>query len=163
MPIIPASCALAFETALTFCLCSIPAQIAGAAAPPGDACSLFTASQISRVLGVAVTEGQHPISSSLLLCSWAPAGGPHLGSKKLTVSLMTERAFEVGKTPVQGVAKTPVSGVGDDAYYVTAGGRGTGLSVKRGGTYVQIHVGGFPTEKQKELEKALARQMLTTL
>jgi hypothetical protein len=161
MPIIPASCALAVETALTICLCSIPPQTAGAATPPGDACSLFTASQVSRVLRVTVTDGQHPIPSSLLLCGWAPAGGPQLDGKKLSVNLMTERAFEVGKTPAHGIARSPVSGVGDDAYYVTDRGRGTGLSVKSGGTYVQIWVGGFPAEKQKELEKALALQMLT--
>ena len=163
MPIIPASCALALETALTICLCSISLQTAVAATPPVDACSMFTASQVSRVLGVAVTDGQHPIASSLLLCSWAPAGGSERDGKKLSVNLMTARAFEVSKAPVRGIAKTRVSGVGDDAYYVTDSGRGTGLSVKSGGTYVQIWVGGFPTEKQKELEKALALQMLTKL
>jgi hypothetical protein len=163
MPIIPASCALALEAALTFCLCSIPPQAAGASTPPGDACSLFTASQVSRVLGVAVTDGQHPISSSLLLCAWAPPAGPRIDGKKLTVNLMTEHAFAVGKTAVQRVAKTAVSGVGDDAYYVTTGGLGTGLCIKTGSTYVRIRVGGFPMEKQKELEKALALQMLTKL
>lgn len=163
MPIIPASCTLALETALTFCLCSIPPQTACAAPALGDACSLFTASQVSTVLGVAVANGQHPIPSSLLLCGWAPAGAPQIDGKKLSVNLMTERAFEVGKTPVPGIAKTPVSGVGDDAYYVTAGGRGTGLCIKSGGTYVQIRVGGFPAGKQKTLEKTLALQMLTRL
>jgi hypothetical protein len=163
MPIIPGSCALVLETALTFFLCSIPPQRAGAATPPADACSLFTASQVSKALGVTVTDGQHPISSTLLLCGWAPAGGPQLDGKKLSVNLMTERAFEVGKTPAHGIAKTPVSGVGDDAYFVTDGGRGTGLAVKSGGIYVQIWVGGFRAEKQKELEKALALQMLTKL
>ena len=162
MPIIPASCALALEIALTICLCSIPPQTAGAATPPGDACSLFTASEVSRVLGVTVTDGQHPIPSTLLLCGWAPAGGPQLEGKKLSVNLMTERAFEVGKIPAHGIAKTPVSGLGDDAYYVTGGG-GTRLSVKSGGTYVQIWIGGFPAGKQKKLEKALALQMLTKL
>jgi hypothetical protein len=162
MPIVPASCTLALETALAFCLCSMPPQIAYAATPPGDACSLFTRSQVSRVLGVPVTDGQHPITSSLLLCGWAPPGGPQIDGKKLTVNLMTERAFEVGKT-LQGVAKTSVSGVGDEAYYVTAGGLGTGLCIKTGSTYVRIRVGGFPMEKQKELEKALALQMLTKL
>jgi hypothetical protein len=164
MPIIPASCTLTLETALAFCLCSMPPQSACAAAPAGDACSLFTVSQVSRVLGVSVTAGQHPIPSSLLLCGWAaPGGGPQFDVKKLTVNLMTERAFEVGKTPVSGSAKTPVSGVGDDAYYVTAGSLGTGLCVKIGSTYVRIRVGGFPAAKQKELEKALALQILTTL
>jgi hypothetical protein len=139
MPIIPASCMLALETALTLCLCSIPPQTASAANPSRDACSLFTASQVSKVLGITVTDGQHPVPSSLLLCAWAPAGTPQPDGKKLSVNLMTERAFEVGKASVHGTGKAPVSG----------------------GTYVQIWVGGFPTQKQKELEKALALQMLT--
>jgi len=136
---------------------------APAATPPGDACSLFTATEVSGVLGVTVPDGQHPIASSLLLCGWAPSGDPQIGGKHLLVSLMTERAFEVGKTPQQGIVKTPVSDVGDDAYYVSAGGLGTALSIKKGGTYVQIRIGGFPARKEKELEKALAVQMLARL
>ena len=167
MLIIPASgppaMALIFEAALAFCLCSMPPQAAYAAAPAADACSLFTASQVSRVMGVVVKDGQHPISSSLLLCAWSPPGAPQTDGKKLTVSLMTERAFEVGKTAAQAVAKMPLSGVGDDAYYAATGGLGTGLCVKTGGTYVRIQIAGFPAERQMELEKALARQMLTTL
>jgi hypothetical protein len=167
MLIIPASgppaMALIVEAALAFCLCSMPPQAACAAPPAADACSLFTASQVSRVLGVIVKAGQHPISSSLLLCAWAPPGAPQTDDKKLIVSFMTERAFEAGKTAAQAAAKTPLSGVGDDAYYATTGGLGTGLCVKTAGTYVRIQIGGFPSEKQMELEKALARQMLTTL
>jgi hypothetical protein len=163
MPTIPARGALALETALALCLCGMPPQTASAATPAGDACSLFTASQVSRVLGVAVTRGQHPISSSLLLCGWAPRGGAQIDGRKLTVNLMTARAFEVGKTAVRGPAKTAARGVGDDAYYAAAGGLGTSLCIKTGGTYVRIRVSGFPTEKQKELEKALALQMLTKL
>jgi hypothetical protein len=163
MSIIPASCALAFKTALAFCLCSILPQVACAVTPPPDACSLFTASQVSRVLGVIVKDGQHPISSSLLLCGWFPPSGAQIDGKKLTVNLMTERAFEVGKTHADGVAKTAVSGVGDDAYFAAANSLGTSLCIKTGGKYVRIRVGGFPPEKQKELEKVLALQMLTKL
>jgi hypothetical protein len=162
MPTIPEGCTSALNTALVSSLCSMLLHTAYATTPPLDACSLFTASQVSAVLGVSVSEGQHPIAS-LLLCGWAPAGAPRVDGKKLSVNLMTERAFEVGKTPMQGIAKTPVSGVADDAYYVTASGLGTGLSIKKGNIYVQIRVGGFPTEKEKELEKALALQMQTKL
>jgi hypothetical protein len=107
-------------------------------------------------------DGQHPIPSSLLLCGWAAAGGSQIDGKKLTVNLMTERAFEVGKSGAHG-AKTAVSGVGDDAYFASVGSLGTSLCIKTGGTYVRIRVAGFPAEKQKELERALALQMLTTL
>jgi hypothetical protein len=56
-----------------------------------------------------------------------------------------------------------VSGLGDDAYYTTAGGLGTALSIKKARTCVQIRVGGFPTQKEKELEKILALQVLANL
>jgi hypothetical protein len=159
----PARCVPAFKTALEFGLWFILPQLACAATPPPDACSLFTASQVSRVLGVIVTDGQHPISSSLLLCGWSPPGGAHTDGRKVTVNLMTERAFEAGKTHARGVDKTAVSGVGDDAYFAAAGSLGTSLCVKTGGKYVRIRVAGFPTDKQKGLEKALALQMLTKL
>jgi hypothetical protein len=160
---IPATCTLEMAAALVLSLYSTLPQAAQAATPPGDSCSLFTASQVSDVLGVTVSAGQHPIASSLLLCAWAPTGAPHVDDKQLSVSLMTERAFDVGKAPQEGIRKIPLSGVGDDAYYTTAGGLGTALSVKKGRTCVQIRVGGFPLQKDKELEKVLALQMLANL
>ena len=163
MSIIPASCAAALKTACAFCLCFMLPQTVCAATPPPDACALFTASQVSRVLGVIVTAGQHAISSSLLLCAWSPPGGAQIDGKKLTVNLMTERAFEVGKAHAHGVGKAALSGVGDDSYFAAAGSLGTSLCIKTGGKYVRIRVGGFPPEKQKELERALALQMLTKL
>lgn len=163
MPIIPAGCTLTVQAALTLSLCLMLPPAAHATTPPEDACTMFTAPQVSAVLGVPVSDGQHPIASSLLLCSWTPAGGPQIGGKQLSVSLMTERAFAIAKAPIQGTLKSPLTGVGDDAYYVTAGALGTALSVKRGGSYVQIRVDGFSSAKVKELEKALAVQMLMKL
>lgn len=163
MPIIPASCTLIVQAALVLSLCSMPPPAAHATNPSEDACSMFTASQVSAVLGVTVSDGQHPIASTLLLCGWAPAGRPQVSGKKLSVSLMSDRAFEVGKAPIQGIVKSPLTGVGDDAYYVTAGGLGTALSVKRGSACVRIRVDGFSDAKAKELEKALAIQMLMKL
>jgi hypothetical protein len=97
------------------------------------------------------------------LCGWAPAGGPKIGGKKLSVNVLTERALEVGKTPTQDTPKEPLGGVGDDAYYITASAFGTALSLKKGGAYVQIRVAGFPVDKAKEVEKALAPQLVSKL
>jgi hypothetical protein len=138
-------------------------SIADAAQVSDDACSLFTTSQVSTALGVSVNEDQHGALSSSIVCGWSPAGGPQIGGKKLTTSLMSEHAFEVGKTPVQGIPKAPLGGVGDDAYYITTGGFGTALSLKKGSVYVQIRVGGFPPDKANEVEKALALQLVSKL
>jgi hypothetical protein len=163
MQIKPAHCALVAGTSLALGLWSALPTAADAASASGDACSLFTATQVGAALGVAVTEGQHVIPTSSLLCGWAPATGAQIGGKKLTVNLLTERSFELGKVPVQGIPKTALGGVGDEAYYITTGGFGTALSVKKGGAYVQIRVGGFPDDKAKEVEKALALQALSKL
>jgi hypothetical protein len=105
---------------------------ADAAQVSGDACSLFTTSQVSTALGVSVNEGPHVVPSSSIVCGSSPAGGPQIGGKKLTTTLMSVHAFEVGKTPVQGIPKAPLAGVGDDAYYITTGGFGTALLLKKG-------------------------------
>lgn len=154
MPTISVTCTWAVQIALMSSLCLMP-RAADADPPPADACAVFTASQVNAVLGIAVSEGRHPISSSLLLCGWAPTG-PQSEGRKLSVSLMTERAFEIGKAPMQGLVKTPVAGVGDDAYYVTGGSLGTELCVKKGSAYVRIRVVGFSAAKEKQLEKTLA-------
>jgi hypothetical protein len=99
----------------------------------------------------------------LLLCAWTPEGEPQNNGKKLLVSLMTERAFEVAKAPLQGVPITPLKGLADDAYYGTAGGLGVALSIKKGNAFVQIRVDGFPAAKAKQLEKVLAMQLLPSL
>jgi hypothetical protein len=142
------------------CLGSMPAQPVRAAPPGGDACAMLTASQVSMVLGLALSEGEHPIASSLLLCSWTAPAKPHAGLKKVSVSLMTERAFEVGKTALGDIAVIPLDAVGEDAYYTDARGLGTRLAVKNGSVCLQIRVEGFAPGKAKALEKALALQML---
>ena len=76
---------------------------------------------------------------------------------------MSEHAFEVGKTPVQGIPKAPLGGVGDDAYYITTGGFGTALSVKKGSVYVQIRVGVFHQTRPRKWRKALALQLVSKL
>jgi hypothetical protein len=163
MPVIPMSSRIAaWPFAWALCLCSILPQALRAAPPGGDACAMLTASQVSTVLGLAVSAGEHPIVSSLLLCSWAAPGKPQAAPKKVSISLMTERAFEVGKSPLGDVAVTPLVAVGDDAYYAAARSLGTRLSVKKGSVCVQIRVQGFAPGKAKALEKALALQMLTS-
>ena len=77
--------------------------------------------------------------------------------------MLTDRALKVGKTPTQGTPKERLGGVGDDADYITASGFGTALSLKKGGAYVQIRVAGFPVDEAKEMEKALAPQLVSTL
>jgi hypothetical protein len=62
----------------------------------------------------------------------------------------------LGKIPIKGTTKTPVSGIGDDAYYITAGGWGTRLSVRKGDVAFNCNLHGhFPIDEIKAKEKAL--------
>jgi hypothetical protein len=126
----------------------------------GDACTLLTTAQVSAALGTTVDAGKPVVASSPRLCGWAPPAGPQIGGKKLTVLLMTAKSFETSKTPVNNVEKAPLSGVGDDAIYITSGGLGTALNVKKGNSAFQVRVGGFKTEQEKEIEKSLALEIL---
>jgi hypothetical protein len=137
-----------------------PGSRASGGRSPVDACALLTQAQVSAVLGTQVEAGQRLVASSARICGWSPPGGPVIDGKKVLVTLMTDRQFDLGKTPMTGITKTPVSGIGDDAYYVTAGGLGTTLSVKKGSFYVQVKVGGFPMDVEKEKEKVLALEVL---
>lgn len=151
----PARWTLALTTALVL--------TTHAAAAATDACALFTASQVSAALGVAVSQGQYPIASSLLLCSWTGESAAQLKGEKLHVSIMTERAFEIGKVPLPGTSAVLLQGPADDAYFSTASGLRITLSIKKGGAYVRIRVGGFPVAKEKQMEQTLALQLLPTL
>jgi hypothetical protein len=63
--------------------------------------------------------------------------------------------FENAKTPVEGITKTPVSGVGEDAYYIESG-LNTSLYVRKGASVFQMIVFGFSKEQVKTMEKTLA-------
>jgi hypothetical protein len=68
------------------------------------------------------------------------------------------------RTGAQGIIKTPVSGIGDDAYYTTASGLGTNLSVRKGDVAFNIALhGDFPIDQIKAKEKTLALQILSKL
>lgn len=134
------------------------------AASPLDACSLLTPDQVSAELGATVQAGEHLVASASSLCAWAPAGGPKLGGDKVVLDIKTVQAFSLGKIPIKGATKTPVSGIGDDAYYITAGGLGTSLSVRKGDVAFNINLHGhFPIDEIKAKEKALALNVLPKL
>jgi hypothetical protein len=71
--------------------------------------------------------------------------------------------FNTAKMPVQGITKTPVSGVGDDAVSVTTPGVGTGLIFRKGASAFDVRVYGFPLDEIKAKEKTLALDLIAKL
>jgi hypothetical protein len=141
------------------------------AADPGkDGCSLLTPAQVTAVLGVTVGAGQHILPASPTACGWAqPSDSSHSGKRVVldiwgSIGKLTPvDRFANGKKPVQGIPKTPVSGIGDDAYYITTAGLGTGLTVKKGTSVFQVRVYGFPVDQIKAMEQSLALDALARL
>jgi hypothetical protein len=140
-----------------------------ARAAGGDACTYLTGLQISTVLGVAIDAGQH-IGPGGALCGWGEPNDPNHSGKHVLLTLYravgkispVER-FENGKTPIQGIPKTPIRGVGDDAYFIDTPGFGLGLNVKKGSSAFQVKVYGFSPEQIKAFEMTLAQDVLAKL
>jgi hypothetical protein len=158
-------------TIFTLFLFNVGAVIAG---PPGDACALLTSPQVSSALGAAVGPGKPILPNHTTVCTWLEQGVPEGTERNVSVSLMTVKSYEGGKTPMTGITKTPVSGVGDDAYFVEAHGMAAGLSVKKGDTYFQVRsrsnpkwfkTGKTPESEAKDqaVDRALALEILKKL
>jgi len=137
---------------------------------PTDACTLLAEDRVSGILGIAVGAGQHLIPNSTLSCGWSlPTDTNHTG-KRVALEIMgplgtltPPERFENTKKPMNGITKTPVTDVGDDALYVTTPGLGTGLFVKKGNFVFDVRVYGFPANDIKVKEKLLAADVLAKL
>lgn len=123
---------------------------AGAAyAAPKPACSLLTPAQVGAALGGSVEAGK---AFTERVCIWRGAPG-----KRVTLNLIDLQAFAAAKTPIgNGITKTEVKGIGDDAVYVSAHGVPTTLTVKKGDAAFTLTVFGFSDDQTKAKEKELA-------
>jgi hypothetical protein len=136
--------------------CSLASSSASYGAPPTDACTLLTAEQVSGVLDAKVGAGKPLVAK---VCIWPGAPG-----KRVTLTLITPQAFVYAKTPTgHGMVKTDVSGIGDDAVYVSAPGTPTTLTVKKGNAAFTIMISGFSDDQTKVREKTLALAVCSKL
>jgi hypothetical protein len=148
------------------------------AAPPDDACSLLTPAQVGAVLGVPVVPGTHLNSTDSKSCMWSQANAPAMGRKSVAISLNTAEVYKNSKAVMertQAAMKeekdedagqltiTPVTGIGDEAYYGSMGTHPK-LNVKKGNLSFSIEIfGDFPPDKSKAMEKTLAVQILSKI
>jgi hypothetical protein len=140
------------------------------AAPPTDACSLLTSAEVSAVLGVPVGAGKKTLPTSTAICGWEVPGEKSMDRKRVVLSIYTQigsrtpvQRFDAAKTPMKGITKEAVGGVGDDAIFATTPGFGTGLSFRKGDAAFDLRVYGFPADQLKAKEKALAQDVLAKL
>jgi hypothetical protein len=136
------------------------ALTSSAAFADGEACTLITQAQVSAALGIPVDAGT-PISRPST-CQWIGKG------KFATLTIIQPRdgkspidSFKAGKaSTMPGITVEPVSGVGDDAYYVYFSNTtraGVGLVVKKVSSAFEIRVYGFDLDKAKPVAKTLCQ------
>jgi hypothetical protein len=129
-----------------------------------DACSFLTTAQVSAALGITVSDGQAIVPK---LCVWGATDKQ--SAKKVSLTILTMDGFAIGKTPLQGTEKPPVSGVGDDAYYKYflepryEKIKVVDLDVKKGNTAFGIEVAGFSVDDAKAKAKTLALEALAKM
>jgi hypothetical protein len=135
----------------------------GAAAT--DPCSLLSEAEVSAALGVPVTivksgsDAQH--------CHWQQQGkrGTTVVDARLLVE--TAKTYDAAKNTMGmsgKLTRVPVTGVGDDAYYLV-GSRDVPLFAKRGGAALRVAVDGkgWSAAQIKAKEQALASALLGKL
>ena len=125
-----------------------------------EACTLIAQAQVSAALEIPVNPGT-PIGRPSA-CQWAGKG------RFATLTIMQPLAgknaierFDAGKTStLPGITTEPVSGVGDEAYYIYFSNTtraGLGLVVKKGNSAFEIRVYGFDIDKAKLVAKTLCQ------
>jgi hypothetical protein len=134
-----------------------------------DACTFLSENKVSAILGLPIDAGRH-IGPSSALCGWGEPKDPDHSGKHVLLTIYRAVGkispvdrFENGKMPIQGIVKTPITGIGDDAYYIDTPGFGLGLNVKKGTFAFQVKVFGFSPQMTKTIENSLAQDVLAKL
>jgi len=133
------------------------------AASPTVACELVTQARVSAALGVTVGAGT-PIARPGT-CQWAGKG--RIATLTITQSLAGKtpvEQFNAGKTSKRyGITMEPVSGVGDDAFYVSFATNtpkgAVGIVVRKGDSTFEVRVYGFSLDEGKAVGKSLAQDI----
>jgi hypothetical protein len=119
-----------------------------------DPCKLLSQAEVSAATGTSMAEG-HALGET---CNWT-------GTPRVIVSLWYPGPgmWQAIQHPSTAVKQVPVPGLGDEAFYNTAGGF-TSLGVAKGTTAFVLKVYGIPDQaKQMAVEKALAGSVLAKM
>lgn len=133
-----------------------------------DACALLTTEEVSTALEVKSLAGTHVVSTSTALCIWSDDPNHGIGNRRVTLALISQTAFDVGKSSIRATVE-PVKGIGDDAYYEVSRSESPTLLVRKGGTAFTIRILNglkfkpFTIEQDKAKEAALAQAAVKAL
>lgn len=125
-----------------------------ARAATDDACSLVTQAEVSSALGSPVQAGTYVMPTFKNTCTWKYG----TNTESVTLNIMSQTMFDASHKNSMGLLEVePVSGVGDEAYYVTQGGMTKTLARKgSAGIKVQIYSKSLGKDQVEAKEKAIA-------
>jgi hypothetical protein len=134
-----------------------------AAAHAQAPCSLVTADQIKAVVGVPVNPGQPGGTKDSPDCTWKDAKGEN----RVYISLKTRDNYNVVHAQMQNSGRlTSVTGVGEDAFFVTSPAGSTAYLYALGKHHLlllQINIPNASRQDNEAAEKGLATEILPKL
>ena len=147
-----------FAVASVLLICGANAAAAQSAVAPRsamDPCKLLTPDQINGATGFTVAAGTPIIAGKS--CQWMSS--PKRGIT--TIDFFPVDSWTKMKAQWASNSQA-VSGVGDDAFYFSAGTYGA-FAIKKGNAVFTLKVYGIPQEKQMALLKTLAGEAIANL
>ena len=126
-------------------------------------CSLLTPEQIKAVINSPVEAGQAGVAKDSNECTWSDSRG----EDRVYIALQPRASFQTTRAQIvkNGGHPTPVTGVGEDAFFVSSGDTSSALYVLAKNHLLLLTVSG-PNASQQDnqgFEKALATQILPQL
>ena len=126
-------------------------------------CSLLTPDQIKAVLNSPVEPGQPGVAKDSNECTWSDAQG----GDRVYIALGPRTDFQKTRTQIEKNEGHPtsVTGVGDDAFFVSSGDTSSALYVLAKNHLLILTVTGpdATLEQNQAFEKTLATQLLPKL
>lgn len=154
----------AFITPVVVCSALSLAFTSSARPPlPPDPCSLLSASEINGAMGVDMGA---PRALATKACQWRQPVKTGSAGAIVNVTLIPQQGYDAGKRVSGSFMVTPVSGLGEDAYYSESkDGKITDLRAKRGSNIVAVQVRetGMTGAEAKAKELALAKLVVPKL
>jgi hypothetical protein len=139
------------------------ATLIPAAAHAQAPCSLLTPEQIKAALNSPVEPGQPGVAKDSNDCTWSDSRG----EDRVYIALQPRTKFQTTRAQIEkaGGHPTPVTGVGEDAFFVSSGESSTALYVlaKNHLLLLTVNKPDATQEQNEAAEKALATQILPQL
>lgn len=131
------------------------------AAAPADACALLTKAEVDAAMGVSMGPAK-ALTASGKACQWRQVVKQGAPDAIVDVTIIEARGYEMGKAAGSSgkIKITTIGSLGDEAYSSEMnGGKMTALRLKKGGTYVAVHVwgAGVPIAEIAPKELAIAK------